>query len=112
MCFTKKDLIKILFIVIIILFVYYIHNKSENFNSQLYSFNSCPNNCVRESKNDSLLTMCNESCNDIYKKCPDTCYIVGQFDSTNTVIPKCQNNCDKDLNVCLQKCKSMTPKCI
>lgn len=105
MCFTKK-LTLILVILIIILFIYYTQNKTENFKD------SCPNNCVRESKNDTLINMCTESCYDIHKSCPENCNIFCAHDATGTCLPHCRSKCDNELSICLNKCECMQPKYI
>jgi hypothetical protein len=104
---AKTHIIIVLFIIIFVLFIYYNQTNSENFTS-----NICPNNCIRESKNDNLINMCTQSCYDIYKKCPENCNIFCEHDATGTCLPHCRNKCGKELTICLQKCKCMQPKYI
>jgi hypothetical protein len=107
MCLSQKEQIFLLIVITIIIIIYTNmpkNNKSEQF--------KCPDNCKRESKNDSLENMCFESCEDIYNNCPTTCNIVCECDATGTCLPKCRKNCEKDLKICRQKCDNMTPKVI
>jgi hypothetical protein len=104
MYLSLKNIIYILIVIVFGLLLYI--NLSKN--NELAQFN-CPNNCKRESKNDTLCNMCYESCEDIYDRCPTTCNIVCECDPTGTCLPKCKKKCKKELKICKSKCDKMTP---
>lgn len=105
MCFTNQ-LVIIIIIIILIFFIKYKKNIYENFKD------TCPNNCIKESKNDNLINMCTESCIDIHNNCPKNCNIFCGHDATGICLPHCKNKCDTELSICMHKCDNMQPKFI